>query len=352
MKRYKRTMCLTISILILSACGSEEGTNKPNDNITIVDQADAKDELKVKSIQRLKGVRAFQFLTDRKLIVTKENKEIRAEGFGANEVYAQNLGIYHLKNNHFQPLLPNNQVQHSAKLSPDNKQLFYKVDEGVDSFGYVLDIKSKKTKKLTHQLLYPGSRGDWLNSSEVGLVTAEGKVVQVNSKDNSETLLPTKERAVDVMKGQKGFYYIAVYNQLYFVPQSHSSAEKVQSDAVSVIPSPNGKQLALVQQRNERTKTLSITDLKGTEAFQLADSTQIFGVSWSPDGSKLAYNYIAEDGGMKGIFVADSITGDVTHLNVPLEYAADQLSWSPSGKQLAASTVQDNQVHTYVISLE
>ncbi|MEH7005218.1 hypothetical protein V7023_27015, partial [Priestia megaterium] len=81
-------------------------------------------------------------------------------------------------------------------------------------------------------------------------------------------------------------------------------------------------------------------------------STQIFGVSWSPDGSKLAYNFISEKEGDKGIFIADGLTGDVTHLNVNLDYAADQLAWSQSGNKLVASSFTQNQVHTYIIFLK
>ncbi|MGR6338975.1 TolB family protein [Priestia megaterium] len=355
MKRYRLMICIASTFLILTSCGQEEShretVEKPDKKITVLDQVDKDGKIEVKDVQDINGVRAFQFLNENTMIVSKENKQFRSHDFGPKEVYAQNLATYNLKNKSTFVLHPNNEIQHAAKLSPNGEYLFYKVAKGEDPFGYIMNLQTKKTVKIKNVLLYPSS-GEWLNNSEVMFITMEGKLSKANVKGEVEPLLHRDDRILDAVKGIGGIYYIGVNNQLFFLHNEQTDPEKIRDNVVSIIPSPNGKQLALVQQKDAQTRTLSITDLKGSEAFQLALSTQIFGVSWSPDGSKLAYNFISEKEGDKGIFIADGLTGDVTHLNVNLDYAADQLDWSQSGNKLVASSFTQNQVHTYVIFLK
>ncbi|MCM3770765.1 hypothetical protein M3225_09695 [Priestia aryabhattai] len=355
MKRYRLIIGLTSGLLILTSCGQGEShretVEKSDKKITVLDQVEQDGKIEVKDVQDIKGVRAFQFLNEHNIIVSKENKQFRSHDFGSKEVYAQNLATYNFKNKSTFILHPSNEVQHAAKLSPNGKYLFYKVAKGEDTFGYIMNVQTKKTVKIKNVLLYPSS-GEWLNNSEVMFITMEGKLSKASIKGEVEPLLHRDERILDAVKGIGGIYYIGLNNQLFFLHNEQTDPEKIRDDVVSIIPSPNGKQLALVQQKDAQTRTLSITDLKGSEAFQLALSTQIFGVSWSPDGSKLAYNFISEKGGDKGIFIADGLTGDVTHLNVNLDYAADQLAWSQSGNKLVASSFTQNQVHTYIIFLK
>ncbi|WP_456317966.1 TolB family protein [Priestia megaterium] len=355
MKRYRLMIYITSTFLILTSCGQKEShretVEKPDKKITVLDQVDKDGKIEVKDVQDINGVRAFQFLKENTMIVSKENKQFRSHDFGPKEVYAQNLATYNLKNKSTFVLHPSNEIQHAAKLSPNGEYLFYKVAKGEDTFGYIMNLQTKKTVKIKNVLLYPSS-GEWLNNSEVMFITMEGKLSKANVKGEAEPLLHRDDRILDAVKGIGGIYYIGVNNQLFFLHNEQTDPEKIRDNVISIIPSPNGKQLALVQQKDAQTRTLSITDLKGSEAFQLALSTQIFGVSWSPDGSKLAYNFISEKEGDKGIFIADGLTGDVTHLNVNLDYAADQLAWSQSGNKLVASSFTQNQVHTYIIFLK
>ncbi|MDR7242080.1 TolB family protein [Priestia megaterium] len=355
MKRYRLMIYMASGLFILTSCAQgqshRETVEKPDKKITVLDQVDQDGKIEVKNVQDIKGVRAFQFLNEHSIIVSKENKQFRSHDFGSKEVYAQNLATYNLKNKSTFVLHPSDEIQHAAKLSPNGEYLFYKVAKGEDTFGYIMNVQTKETVKIKNALLYPSS-GEWLNNSEVMFITMEGKLSKANVKGEAEPLLHRGDRILDAVKGIGGIYYIGVNNQLFFLHNEKTDPEKIRDDVVSIIPSPNGKQLALVQQKDAQTRTLSITDLKGSEAFQLALSTQIFGVSWSPDGSKLAYNFISEKEGDKGIFIADGLTGDVTHLNVNLDYAADQLAWSQSGNKLVASSFTQNQVHTYIIFLK
>ncbi len=101
---------------------------------------------------------------------------------------------------------------------------------------------------------------------------------------------------------------------------------------------------------------LVLCDSEGNEQTELASGQQVFGTSWSPDGSKLAYSLTAENPAddQNGVFITELESGEQTQLLGDIEIA-DQLRWSPSGKKLlaSASVLKDNKYEftTYVIRL-
>jgi TolB protein len=124
------------------------------------------------------------------------------------------------------------------------------------------------------------------------------------------------------------------------------------------VPSPDGSLLGLVLRNKPGEMTLSVTDADGRGSKEIMKGSQIFGVSWSPDGKRLAFADIAQSGTAKGIYFADVSTGQSSALSVDVKFVADPPRWNPSGDRLmvtASSPGEDGgkpAVTTYLVAAE
>ncbi len=106
-----------------------------------------------------------------------------------------------------------------------------------------------------------------------------------------------------------------------------------------------------VIQKDKESDALIATDLNG-ENMQTLDQGYIFGESWSPDGTKVAY--ISNKMESEGVYVVDVKTGEKSLVSKGEYYAP--VAWSPSGKKIMvhATEQKDGKTidKTHVITLD
>ena len=361
----KKIILITASIIFIitfSAFSPNEDTNRQiidagGKKITLIkhDNVSTYNELALKKINPIKEVRAFDWIDDDTILISKENKNYPKISTENGMIYPQNLYLYDLKTNEDKLILGSKINMGNAVLSPDKKHVFYK--EGIENLtGFILDLKTKQKIQVTQKdSIYP-TEGQWINNDNVIFSTLpEGKIYTASIKGKLSLLTNNNGIVSNTIKLKNDLYY-SVGEKLYKQKLNSSDKELLREDVTWLIPSPNKSQLALVKHNSKTTRTLILTDLLGNELKPFAEGTQIMGTSWSNDGSKLAYTVASENNCDAGLFVVDAKSSKVVQLAVDIQYISDSVKWSPSGKRLLAShfMLHNNKPSftTYIIDLK
>ncbi|MFC4777390.1 hypothetical protein ACFO9Q_11400 [Paenibacillus sp. GCM10023252] len=362
--RLGRWIWLSSAVVLamtLSACGasSEESNRevirKENKSITVIDAGKAApSKVAVASIETVKGARGMAFLSENSIIASRPAADLPPRKLEGEEQLYNNLYVYDLDSKTDKAIYPAEEYQGSAKLTPDKKHLVYKAQVEEDARGYILNLADAEGKPVpiggADQAVNIGDFS--VDDQQILFTTVDGSLHTSDLNGNTETEVDSpKSPILTAARAGGGIYYVMEEN-LYYKQTGESHAQKLVDGVIWVIPSPDGKQLALVRRATETTMLLTITDLQGNEVLKLNAATQIYGTSWSPDGSKLVYNVISEQAGDKGVYMADTASGEVTPITIDLQYASDPISWSPSGNKLVTSTSINNEFVTYVITLK
>ncbi|EFM08666.1 putative lipoprotein [Paenibacillus curdlanolyticus YK9] len=353
-----------IAISLLAGCSSSASEErvviqKPDKEINVItpEKKPVEEAVEVDRIDKFEGVRGMDWLTESEIIISRENKErppITVEG---EKRYPLNLFAYDLNTGKERLLVADENNKHAnfAVLSPSKAYMFYKMNIEESAYAYILNLKTGEKKQVSEELV-PIRDGVWDGDDTVVFAGIPGQVFAAHPDRNTEKLLSDAGRAMNPVMSQGVLYYTDMLTLKAYQPKSGKTST-ISAKVENVMPSPDGNQLAIVKMTGDTERTLVITDLKGNVKKTLSTGTQIFGVSWSPDGTKLAYNLIDEaENGVKGIVVANASTGKTTFATIDVPYASDPVAWSPSGKKLVASTFinddKGNRVVTYVIKLK
>lgn len=360
-----------VCLMVVTACGSTGSTaNNANNNrqviekqdktITVIDTepAAAASEVEVVKIDELKGIRGMDWLGEDKLIIDKINKNMKPVTIEGEERYPHNLYIRDLSSGEEkdEALLEESHDQGFGLLSPDKKHLFFKKHEENTARGFIMNVATRETAPIGDHIMLT-SDGEWRDNVSVIFPAITGNIYSSDVAGDAQLLAKTK-KSINYNVKQVGtkVYYISTNNQLTVYDTETKDTKMLDKGVIWFIPSPNGQQYAVVKRTSETEMELSLLDAEMKPKQSIAKSTQVYGTSWSPDGSKLAYNVISEAGGVKGIYVADTVSGKTTPISVDVQYASDELRWSPSGKKLLTSTsvIEENGYSfvTYLISFK
>jgi TolB protein len=354
-------VCSVVVAGCISSNGNEANRKvieKPNKTITIVDteSAAASNQTEVAKIDELKGIRGMDWLGEDKLIIDKENKGMKPLKVEGEERYPHNLYIHDLNagEDQTEELLKGGTVDQSfAMLSPDKKYMFYKEAEETTGRGYIMDLATRKTMAAGQDQI-PLQEGSWNGNEQIIFPVMSHKILSSNLQGQTSILTKTKDLYVyNVFQRGANVYYIGMNNILMLYNTVSGAMKILDKQVIWMIPSPDGKQLALVKRTSDTEMELTLTDSSLTKKVSLAKGTQVFGTSWSPDGTKLAYTVSSETGGVKGVFAADVVSGKSTQIAVDIQYASDPIKWSPSGQKIitVSAKMQDNKYVfiTYII---
>ena len=353
--------CFTV-MLTLSACATKPESDRQivqagGNKITVIksDNNSTSDELALQKITPIKGVRAFEWLDENTILISKANKDYPKISTEGGMIYPQNLYLYNIKTNGAKLILGSQNSMGDAVISPDKKHVFYK--EGIENLtGFILSLETKKKTQVSPlDSIYP-MEGQWIDNDNVVFSTLpQGKIYTADTKGQLTQLAIANGIASNTIKIKNDLYYI-LGEKLYKQQVNSTDRKLLKANVVWIIPSPNHTQFALVKHNAKTKRTLTLADLNGIELKTFAEGTQIMGTSWSSDGSKLAYTVASENNHDAGLFVVDIINSKVVQLCVDIQYISDSVKWSPSGKRLLASNVitenNERSFVSYIIDLK
>jgi TolB protein len=361
----RKVILITTGIILLftfSACSPEQDPNRQVINvggkkITVIKHANdiTHNDIALQKINSIKEVRAFDWIDDNTVLISKENKDL-PKVFTENVMtYPQNLYLYNLKTNKSTLIITSKQNMGNATLSPDKKHVFYK--EGIDNLtGFILSLETnQKIQVTTQDSIYP-TEGHWIDNDNVVFSTLPDGIIYSASTKGDLSMLANANGIISNTIKINNYLYYNIGEKLYKQEVNTTKRKLLREDVSWLIPSDDHSQFALVKHNDKTKRTLTLADLNGNELESFADGTQIMGTSWSSDGSKLAYTVAAQSNCDAGLFVVDAKSSKIVQLAVDIQYISDSVKWSPSGKRLLASNfiTQNSKpaVTSYIIDLK
>ncbi|MEK4062015.1 MULTISPECIES: TolB family protein [Paenibacillus] len=354
----------TAVLLCTAACNTGETESrqvieKSGQKITVLDNTSESvyTKLELEGIDKVENVRGMDFVSEDSLVVDKENRQLPAQTVEGQKRYPHNLYLHNLSTEDETPLLEGEKNYGSALLSPDKKHLLYKELEDFTGFGYIMNLETGVSVQVD-DTQFRSEEGKWIDNGQILFPDMEGNILRVDLNGDQEIVVkPGAAYVHEVVQSGNLIYYVTGEEaELNAYNTETKQSKTLKKSVMWVIPSPDGSRLAIVKRTKPGEMVLVLCDTEGNEQSTLASAQQIFGTSWSPDGSKLAYALTAGNAasGQDGLFITEVETGEQTPVLADIE-VADQLRWSPSGKKLLASSgiLKDNayQFITYVIRL-
>ncbi|OKP82273.1 PD40 domain-containing protein [Paenibacillus sp. P32E] len=362
-KMVQMLLCSAV-LLSIAACSTEntdsrQTVEKSGKKITVMDNTSESvyTKLKLAGIEKTEGIRGLDFVSEEVIVLDKENRNLPPQTVEGQERYPHNLYLRTLSSGVDTPLQEGEKNYGAAQLSPDKSRVFYKELYEATGLGFIMNLATGVSVKAS-AAEFRSEEGSWADNEHVLFPDMEGNIVKADVNGKQETVLKTGIPYVHevVQSGSRILYITGEDSQLSAYDTETKQTKVLKKNVMWAIPSPDGSRLAIVERTKPGEMVLLICDSEGSEQSRLAAGQQIFGTSWSPDGSKLAYvttsANAAED--QDGLFITEVETGEQTPVLNDIE-VADQLRWSPSGKKLLASVsvLKDNayQFITYVVKL-
>jgi len=374
MKRTKIPMALAAAaaLALLAGCQPNRWDSSDRNNVeiggktvTVIDNPEktAYDSSEVNALVRLDGVRGMDWLSDESVVVERENLGVEPTVIENVSWYPHNLYIRELGSGSETAIAPGDVNQGFALANPGKTRIYYQTLALQSSTGQgnVYDFATGASRSFTKEDALAFDGGRWIDNDTLLYSTIEGGIYKLST----DTLVSAKlADSGEMFPGNLAYidgktYYTTLKGKLNIVAEDGTSRASAMDGVVWMVPSPDEQRLAVVSRiGGGETMELTIADLNGNVQQAVAQDSQIYGVAWSPDGSKLAYAGITSNGTVRGIYVADSATGLSKAQSLDVKFISDPLKWNPSGNRLmVGSTVPDerqtrNRFVTYLVRVD
>lgn len=356
--RIAAGVAIAIMAVSLTGCSSEQGKSRTiiengNKIVTVLSSQEntTLNEFQLQKIEKFNDIRGLDWLDNDNMLVTKDNKNLKPANIEGETTYLKNLYTFNIKTKTDKILNEENHNQGFASYSPDKKHIFYKQNIEDNASGFIMNSNGKNAIKVTGKSTLRVSGCEWFDNEKVLYSDINGKIFISYLNGKQVEFLNTGHKYItNTIKVGNYIYYITNNCNLMRVEIDTKKTIKIKDNVIAITPSPDGKKLAVIKKTNEAKMSLVITDLNGIEVTGiLAEASQIFSTSWSPDQSELIYFELDESDGSSGLFVTETKTQNSMQISVDTGFPAECIKWSPSGKKVMASTsVLEGNTYEYV----
>jgi TolB protein len=354
---------LTITMVFsMTACQKAEDKvtiKEPGKTITIIDdtkQEENKPNISVEKIDQYEKVSISDWLDEDTVIISKENELLDKMSLAElSEQYPRSLYLFNLTTKEYKLLKEQEEVNlDGAVLSNDRKHLMYYDYSLGDPVFHVMNMDTLKDFKIVGEPIGGAISAKWGDNKTVIGAAYSGGAYLADSNGKITSIDGLNEEAIYLVeKINDSIYYNTQYDST-LMKFNIATKEKVSLNLEQVYdiqPSPDKKQILVIQADGNKS-TMLVYDLESGEKINVAEGTELNGVSWSPDQRLIAYN-LKEDVNNStagNLYVYDMLTGESTKLAVDIENSITR--WSPSGDKLTYTQYDGTQYNSSVIYLK
>ena len=364
-------VCLTL--LLVTGCEEKDNNRavvaREGKKITLLktnppakeESTKSADDFIIEKIDRFDGIRGEDWLEGDELLIMKENTAIEPVQVFDSMENIKNLYTYNMKTGEEKLLYNEKEYLWMPIVSPDKKHILVQnVKSGVNrgrildlNGNIVLTVSEENTKKGLY-LSYNNAK--WVGNDLIIVPTSEEGVCLINLNSEIEIL-----QGIDLMQtdtavlADSRIYYISTDRNLMAYDIAAKKKEIIKENVFNFELSPQRDKFAIEAKLSTTGSSLVIIDLEGKELQTLTKGKSIFGMSWSPDESKLAYLLSSDTESEKGLYIMNLKTLKSTFVSPDFMGIDNGLKWNTSGTKLLAgiSEVKDMKLldNSYVITL-
>ena len=313
----------------------------------------------IEKIEIYSGVKGEDWLSDETILITKENLNLKPIKVFDQMSNIRNLYSYDLKSREEKSIYKNTEYMWMPIISPSKKYIFSENLKPDKSSGLILDINGNIIKlvddKITKGVNTSFNNAKWVDDVELIVTSGESiYLVNVNYGISKIENIGRMQMDYAVKSGNK-IYYISVEKKLIEYDINTKQKKVIKDNVLNFELSPGKDMFAIEKKISENKEALVLIDIQGNEKTTLSVAKMIFGISFSPDQSKIAYVITSEDESKKGLYVADIASNKSVYVSPDFVGIENGLKWSPSSKKILTSIgeVKDMKLvdNTYVISI-
>lgn len=313
----------------------------------------------IEKIEIYPGVKGEDWLSDEIILMTKENLNLKPIKVFDQMSNIRNLYSYDLKSREEKSIYKNTEYMWMPIVSPYKKYIFSENLKPEKSSGLVLDLNGNIIKvvddKITKEFNTSFNNAKWVDDVELIVPSGESiYLINVNYGVSKIENVGRMQMDYAVKSGNK-IYYISVERKLIEYDINTKQRKVIKDNVLSFELSPGKDMFAIEKKVSENKEALVLIDIQGNEKATLAEGKMIFGISFSPDQSKIAYVITSEDESKKGLYVSHIASNKSVYVSPDFVGIENGLKWSPSSKKILTSIgeVKDMKAidNTYVISI-
>lgn len=353
-------------LLSLSACSmlrEEISTEieKPGDDIIDSENESTEanlDFISIEKIETYEGMEITDWIDEQTVVLAKENEGLEKMTLFENaEYYPRSIYVYNLGTKEFKKIkAQKGAFLGGATLSTDKKHLLYYEYAIGDVAYYLMSLEDEEQSSVQEDSIGIAYTAEWTDEQYVIGVSYSGGAYMADTAGNLTQIDELQEEQLfTVHKTQGKIYYITTDSpsyQVYMLDPMTKEKKNLQLENVNGITiSPDGKQI-LVNQVTGSTKRLIIADADGTIQSTIAEGSEVTGASWSPNQQMIAFQLISNinGGDSSGLYLYDVSTGKSMQVIKGTVYG--EIRWSPSGKKIAVSELNERNYNSSIIYIK
>jgi TolB protein len=354
-----------VVLLTFTACSMKQEGNRtvikePGKSITIIENENAETDpspISVEKIDKYGKMEITDWIDEQTVILAKENMELGKMNLLENsEFYPRSIYLYNLDTKEYKTVkAQKNMFLGGAILSPDKKHLLYYEYSIGDTAHYLMSMGDGEQSPVKDDNLGTAYTAEWADAQNViGVSYAGGAYMADTGRKLTQIAELQEEQLFNVQKIQDKIYYITIGDslQLYMLDLVTKEKKNLKlENANRVIPSFDGKQI-LISQRTGSTGRLLVADVDGNILRTIAEGTEVTEASWSPDQMMIAYQLKSVINGVdsSGLYLYDVLTDK--SIQIAVNIGASKIRWSPSGKKIAVTELDERNYNSSIIYLK
>ena len=357
---------LLLVLTIHTACSNQKvesraSIQEPVESSTEIENNNTETDspsISIEKIDKYEGMEMTDWLNEQTVVLSKENEEFEKMSLLDNtESYPRSIYLYNLDTKEYKTVkAQKNMFLGGATLSPDKKHLLYYEYSIGDVAYFLMSMNAVEQSTVPEDNLGIAYSAEWTDDQHViGASYRGGAYLADTSRNLTQIAELQEEQLLTVQKVQDKIYYITTENpsfQLYMLDLVTKEKKNLKIDnADGIIPSPDGK-LLLISQGTESTRKLLLVDAKGNVVTTITEGSEVTGASWSPNQLMVAYQLKSVINGVEssGIYLYDVLTDK--SVQVASNVGNASIRWSPSGKKIAVTELDESNYNSSIIYLK